>query len=877
MAHNLDCSITQEYTARSIPMGRFTMGSHHSSPQIIPLHSSSVRTGQQPFMQGTIQSNAADVFVQPAFTEYSRQHPDQSNFERQVEINDECDENNDYEYNVPSQESCCQPVQRSTAQQPVRYEQSVRNEEKKNTLSSTINNLFANDSIRNLITTRYEQPVRNEEKKNALSSTLKNLLTNDSISDLLTTFADKFVNNTLIPNHTSTSTQEHIPPTVMRHTPNNYNEESSYSRREDLSNDVFTRPYSSDEYVAYPPMQYKNPNPYINGMTLTTKKYRKMYGVEIYEKVIKRKNGEETQNFVVISNQVLINLLKNIANWTSLYEICIRVEMSKVLCSLQFIKKANKEKKHTELIKFINVIESFNKEKLIHVKNMLLKGKISYDSLWYLFTGDKSIVHNLNGELSAGNVFNVEYDSYNSTFIIYYYTYLKSVNDSKMRLNHMALSTDSYSKLGYKKTLLMCKINEYVGVKDISSLPIQLLSREQKSELSIRGAKYIELTKSDKPEHVMYKGNMIVNFYGKTTKIQSSGRVMIDIEGFYQYNPNNNYCNNLLFDYDCEFLPSIPTNDLWAVYPFLYGYGLSQGKKWGELAVNGISKIVYNDNAYNELYLPLLNGLNKKELIVSFIKNKHNFIKDSIKGKGEGVIFLLHGPSGVGKTLTAEATAEILHVPLYYVNAGDIGNEATVVDNNMHVIISLADRWNATVLIDEADVFVEKRSTTDIHRNAIVGTFLRILEYYNGIIFLTTNRVTEFDDAIMNRVHVKFEYDKLTQEGREQIWNILLNRVKQETSHLYAPAPTYVPYSDTLSSYEDPVREEKKETYSNRDVKSNKDFLKIGEININTISNLELNGRQIRTCINLAFCLARKEGVPLCTEHILKVKEMKFF
>ena len=43
---------------------------------------------------------------------------------------------------------------------------------------------------------------------------------------------------------------------------------------------------------------------------------------------------------------------------------------------------------------------------------------------------------------------------------------------------------------------------------------------------------------------------------------------------------------------------------------------------------------------------------------------------DVIDGKGEGSIFLLHGPPGVGKTLTAEAIAELLHKPLYTVSMG---------------------------------------------------------------------------------------------------------------------------------------------------------------------------------------------------------------
>ena len=49
-------------------------------------------------------------------------------------------------------------------------------------------------------------------------------------------------------------------------------------------------------------------------------------------------------------------------------------------------------------------------------------------------------------------------------------------------------------------------------------------------------------------------------------------------------------------------------------------------------------------------------------------------------------------------------------------------------------------RWEAVLLLDEADVFLEARSTHDLERNKLVSIFLRVLEYYEGILFLTTNR-----------------------------------------------------------------------------------------------------------------------------------------
>lgn len=46
----------------------------------------------------------------------------------------------------------------------------------------------------------------------------------------------------------------------------------------------------------------------------------------------------------------------------------------------------------------------------------------------------------------------------------------------------------------------------------------------------------------------------------------------------------------------------------------------------------------------------------------------------------------------------------------------------------------------SVVLFDESDVFLEERSQADLRRNALVSIFLRTLEYYDGILVLTSNR-----------------------------------------------------------------------------------------------------------------------------------------
>ena len=66
-----------------------------------------------------------------------------------------------------------------------------------------------------------------------------------------------------------------------------------------------------------------------------------------------------------------------------------------------------------------------------------------------------------------------------------------------------------------------------------------------------------------------------------------------------------------------------------------------------------------------------------------------------------------------------------------------------------------------------------------MERNAFVTIFLRLLEYHSGILFLTTNRLEEFDPAFASRIHLKIKYDELDAYRRAKVWrNLLETRVQ---------------------------------------------------------------------------------------------------
>lgn len=190
-----------------------------------------------------------------------------------------------------------------------------------------------------------------------------------------------------------------------------------------------------------------------------------------------------------------------------------------------------------------------------------------------------------------------------------------------------------------------------------------------------------------------------------------------------------------------------------------------------------MSDVVWNTKAFRSLVLEQTT----KELIQALVSNQTETERstDVISGKGNGLILLLHGGPGTGKTLTAESVAEIAWRPLYPITCGEIGTEPEAVEHNLQNILHLGQAWGCVVLLDEADVFLEQRSLEDLRRNALVSVFLRVLEYYEGILILTSNRVGTFDEAFRSRIQLSIHYKNLNAEDRALIWANFIERLKE--------------------------------------------------------------------------------------------------
>ncbi|KAL8988503.1 MAG: hypothetical protein Q9177_002432, partial [Variospora cf. flavescens] len=136
-----------------------------------------------------------------------------------------------------------------------------------------------------------------------------------------------------------------------------------------------------------------------------------------------------------------------------------------------------------------------------------------------------------------------------------------------------------------------------------------------------------------------------------------------------------------------------------------------------------------------------------------------------------------------------KAIAEWLHRPLLALTVAEIGTAETRIERELIRWFALAQAWNAVLLVDEADIFLERRQSRDLARNGLVSAFLRRMEYFKGLLFLTTNRVGQIDDAFISRVHIAIGYKPLSGEDRKRIWHGFFRKLLKERAGKIQVAP----------------------------------------------------------------------------------------
>jgi DNA replication protein DnaC len=137
---------------------------------------------------------------------------------------------------------------------------------------------------------------------------------------------------------------------------------------------------------------------------------------------------------------------------------------------------------------------------------------------------------------------------------------------------------------------------------------------------------------------------------------------------------------------------------------------------------DNLKKVDWKENIFlNQLVLKQ----NKKDMLKGLVRNhlEKNFrtMGDFIAHKGRGLIIVLHGPPGTGKTFAAESLAEYVHRPLLALSIGDLIADSKRLEERLEATFSRCREWGAILLLDEADVVLEARSIEDVRRNGIVS------------------------------------------------------------------------------------------------------------------------------------------------------------
>ncbi|KAJ3498814.1 hypothetical protein NLG97_g826 [Lecanicillium saksenae] len=458
----------------------------------------------------------------------------------------------------------------------------------------------------------------------------------------------------------------------------------------------------------------------------------------------------------------------------------------------------------------------------IQLKKDYFKNKATdFSHCWLLFTPGCTILTELHGQPIAAR-FN------SGTYVQTQCGLVYSINCSYVdwdgvRVGWVEKSTAISQFHGTKPfSKLSCHPLEYHPER--ASIEVELRQRGRRWE-ALRGFRY-----------KAYNGVALYTPDQKTlSRERVNCRIVLDGARWEDANPNHliyletiQEADQSQVDYE---MPPLNDYHILLTSPIVRGYSL-KNKRWMQFFIGNVQEIEFHDGAFDSLVL----SEERKKLILAFaqsqVKHRDSF-DDVIKGKGRGIIMLLSGGPGIGKTLTAEVVAEQMRVPLYTMSAGDLGSSSYDVDENLTKLMSMVSNWNAVLLLDECDVFLEERTAADLERNRIVSIFLRTLEYYEGILFLTTNRINNMDTAFQSRIHLTLEYPNLDAVARRAIWTTFLDRAAREDSQ--------------------------------------NNESRISEAALKSLCALDLNGRQIKNIMKMAQLLAMQTGSVLTYEHVQTV------
>jgi AAA+ superfamily predicted ATPase len=162
--------------------------------------------------------------------------------------------------------------------------------------------------------------------------------------------------------------------------------------------------------------------------------------------------------------------------------------------------------------------------------------------------------------------------------------------------------------------------------------------------------------------------------------------------------------------------------------------------------------------------------------VIATVRNRSQVFSDwqmSSRRQGMGIMTMLHGPAGTGKTTAAELMAYELGLDLYRVDFNRIVSQnRDETQRNIRKVFDEAEASGAVLLFDEADSIFGKRSDAGtLYAHQDVSYLMQRMETYSGLVILTTHSLDAIDSAFLRRLQFSVQFKEPDIEQRLEIWN----------------------------------------------------------------------------------------------------------